>query len=50
MTPAQRARIKNLDHRITILASKVVPLLLMPRDRERYADRLALPKVQKKDR
>jgi len=35
-----KARIANLDAKITILAAKVVPLLSWPSDRKRYEARL----------
>jgi hypothetical protein len=47
MTKSQRARIANLDNRISILAAKVLPLLTSPTQRERYAKRLQVSEVRK---
>ena len=42
MTKSQRARIANLDNRISILAAKVLPLIYSPTQRERYAKALRI--------
>jgi hypothetical protein len=47
MTKSQRARIANLDNRISILAAKVLPLIYSPTQRERYAERLQVSEVRK---
>ena len=45
-----KAHVSNLDNRITVLASRVLPLLISPSKRRDLEKQLALPEVQKANR
>jgi len=47
--PEFKARVSNLDNRISILAARVLPLINSPTQRERYAKRLRVTEQGRDD-